>query len=172
MKKDLKNANSHLHLAKDNKILSKYKRSTSRFDIVNSRKIYSISKRSQSAIELLILVGFLLFSFTIFFLVIQGNMSDKLRKRQDIAVKNIVLTVQDEINLAFQSSDGYSREFKIPENINGDKYEINIIDGMVYLRTYDGKYALALSVKNVTGDIQKNTNIIKKENWEIKLNVG
>jgi hypothetical protein len=128
-------------------------------------------KRSQSAIEFLMLIGFLLFSFTIFFLVIQGNMSDKLRKRQDIAVKNIVLIVQDEINLAFQSSDGYFREFKIPENINGDKYEINITDGMVYLRTYDGKYALALSVKNVTGDIQKDTNIIKKENGEIKLNV-
>jgi len=76
-------------------------------------------KLSQSAIEFLILTGFLLFSFTIFFGVIQGNMSDKLKERQDLAVKSVAITVQDEINLASQSMDGYYRQFKIPEEING-----------------------------------------------------
>jgi len=128
------------------------------------------SKRSQSAIEFMILVGFLLFSFTIFFLLIQGNMSDKLKERQALAVKNIAITVQDEINLAFQSSDGYSREFKIPEEINGNKYEIILTDGLVYVKTTDGKYAIALPVKDVIGEIQINTNTIKKENGKIILN--
>jgi len=130
------------------------------------------SKLSQSAIEFLILTGFLLFSFTIFFLVIQGNMSDKLKERQALAVKNVAITVQDEINLAFQSSDGYYRQFKIPENINGAGYEINITEGLVYIKTYDGKYTTALPVKNVTGEVNKTDNIIKKEKGVIKLNVN
>lgn len=128
------------------------------------------SKSSQSAIEFLILTGFLLFSFTVFFVAIQGNMSDKLKERQEIAVKNIAVAVQDEINLASQSMDGYYRQFKIPEEINGKDYEINIIEGLVYLKTLDGKYAIALPVQNVAGDLVKGTNTIKKENEVVKLN--
>ena len=128
-------------------------------------------KLSQSAIEFMILVGFLLFAFTVFFLVIQGNMHDKLNEKDNLAVKSIVITVQDEINLAYQSSEGYYREFKIPEEVNGYEYEIKIIDGLVYLKTNDGKYATALPVQNITGDIKKGINIIKKENNEVKLNV-
>jgi len=132
------------------------------------------SKLSQSAIEFMILVGFLLFSFTVFFIAIQGNMNDKLKERQALAVKNVAIIVQDEINLAFQSSEGYYREFNIPENINGKGYEINITGGLVYLVTDDKKYAIALPVKNVTGDVKKhpNINFIKKESGEIKLNVN
>lgn len=127
-------------------------------------------KVSQSAIEFFILTGFLLFSFTIFFVVIQGNMSDKLKERQELAVKTVVVTVQDEINLASESMDGYYRQFDIPEEINGKEYEINITDEMVYLRTLDGKYAISLPVQNVSGDVKKETNTIKKENGVVKLN--
>ena len=128
------------------------------------------SKLSQSAIEFLILTGFLLFSFTIFFVAVQGNMSDKLKEREELAVKSVVITVQDEINLASQSIDGYYRQFNIPKEINGKEYEINITEGMVYLRTTDGKYAIALPVQNVTGDVAKETNTIKKENGVVYLN--
>src|SRR3989344_4450064 len=97
-------------------------------------------RHSQSAIEFMILVGFLLFSFTVFFVAIQWNMSDKLSERQALAVKNVAVTVQDEINLASQSSDGYYRQFKLPEEINGREYDIEIIGDIVYVRTVDGRY--------------------------------
>jgi len=130
------------------------------------------NRLSQSAIEFMILTGFLLFSFTIFFIAVQGNMNDKIKERQALAVKNVAIMVQDEINLAFQSSEGYYRTFKIPENINGLKYDIEIIEDLVYVKTQDGKYAIALPVKEVTGEVIKGeTNFIKKENGEIKLNV-
>ena len=133
-----------------------------------------LSKCSQSAIEFLIITGFLLFSFTVFFVAVQGNMSDKVRERQELAVKNVALTVQDEINLASQSMDGYSRNFKVPEKINGKDYEINATEGIVYLRTVDGKYAIALPVKNVTGELKKepDINTIRKENGIVYLNVN
>lgn len=130
-----------------------------------------MKKNSQSAIEFMILVGFLLFSFTVFFLVVQGTMSDRIRERHNLAVKSVAVTVQDEINLAFQSSEGYYRQFEVPKNINGMNYEINITSGVVYVRTTDGKYAIALPVKNVSGDVQKTTNTIKKEEGIVKLNI-
>lgn len=128
------------------------------------------NKQAQSAIEFVILIGFILFFFTVFFLAIQGNMADKLKEKQNLAIKEVALTVQDEINLASRSSDGYYREFKIPEKISNKDYDINITEDMVYVRTQDGKSAIALPVATVTGGIDTGENIIKKENGEVKLN--
>ena len=146
--------------------------SDSRSDFLFNKSLLK-SKRSQSAIEFMILVIFFLFSFTAFFIAIQWNMSDKLSERQALAVKNIAITVQDEINLASQSSDGYYRQFKLPEEINGREYDIEIIGDIVYVRTVDGRYALTLPIKNVTGDVlnkMPDINTIKKEDGIIKLN--
>lgn len=128
--------------------------------------------KSQTAIEFVILIAFVLFFFVTFSLVIQGNMSDKLREKKNLAIKEIALTVQDEINLALESTDGYSRQFKIPENLNGQEYEISINEGMVYIITVDKKYAMALPVGNVivVNPIQKGLNTIKKENGKVYLN--
>ena len=131
------------------------------------------SKLAQSAIEFLILTAFLLFSFTVFFVAVQWNMSDTIREREELVVKSVAVTVQEEINFASQSMDGYYRDFTIPEKINGRKYEINITGGeTVYLRTVDGRYALALPVQNVTGDLVKEPliNTIRKEDGVVYLN--
>jgi len=127
-------------------------------------------KKAQSAIELVVLIGFVLFFFTSFIIAIQTNMSDKLSRQDNLAIKEVALTVQDEINLALESSSGYYRTFKLPQKVGSRNYEINIVEEMVYARTTDGKYAIALPVANVTGDVQIGENIIKKENGKIKLN--
>lgn len=128
-----------------------------------------MAKKSQSAIEFMILVGFILFFFTLFFLAIRENMSDKLNERKNLAVKEIALSVQNEINLALKASDGYFRPFEIPEKINNQDYDISIVEKMVYVNLQD-KHAIALPVANITGEIKKGKNEIKKENGEIKLN--
>jgi len=128
------------------------------------------NKKSQSAIEFVILIGFVLFFFTVFFLTIQENMSDKLKQKTNLAVKEVALTVQDEINLASKASGGYYREFKIPDKISGRDYKINITENLVSIKTLDNKYAMALPVAATTGQINTGTNIIKKENGEIKIN--
>ncbi len=153
-----------------NRILPTSKRSSSRHDFEIENNNLSTSKRSQSAIEFVILVGFVLFFFVTFILVVQGNISDKMREKKNFAIKEIAMTVQDEINLASESTDGYSRVFKIPENLNGQDYDIIINEGMVYVHTLDNKYTTTFPVADVTGIIQKGENIIKKENGKVLLN--
>lgn len=128
-------------------------------------------KNSQTSIEFVILVGFVLFFFTVFFLTINENMSDKIKERQTKIVIEIASTVQDEIDLAFESIDGYSRTFILPDYVASKSYNIDITEGMVYVRTTDNKQAIALPVQNITGQVQKGDNIIKKENGVVKLNV-
>ena len=129
-----------------------------------------MNEKAQTAIEFVILVGFILFFFTIFFISIQENMSDKLSEKQNLMLKQTALTIQDEINLALDSSDGYSREFNVPEKIGNRDYDVSLVEDMVYLKTQDEKYAMALPIAKVTGQVVKGKNIIKKENGEIKIN--
>ncbi|MBD3252166.1 hypothetical protein GF386_00350 [Candidatus Pacearchaeota archaeon] len=129
-----------------------------------------INKKSQSAIEFLFLIGIILFFFTVFFLIIQKNMSDRIRERKTVVVRETALDVQNEISLAHKSIDGYSRTFKVPEKLNGMEYEINITENMVYVRIKDTREAIALPVFNTTGNLVKGNNEIKKENGKILLN--
>lgn len=97
-------------------------------------------------------------------------MSDRIKERQNLLVKDIALSIQDEINLASCSTEGYYREFEIPTEINGADYSAEITEEMAYVKTSNGRHAIALPVPKITGQIVKGKNIIKKENGEIKLN--
>lgn len=127
-------------------------------------------KKAQIAIEFIVIIGAVIFFISIFFLAIQENMKEEIDKRQNILVKEIALIVQDEINLALESTDGYSRNFKIPRRVGGLEYEINITSGVVFIKTEDDRYALALPVSEVTGNINISDNKIEKINGAIYLN--
>ncbi len=127
-------------------------------------------KKAQSAIEFVILVGAVLFFFLAFLFALQLSSVDKNRENKNFVIKEIALTVQNEISLATESSDGYYREFEIPNNILGSEYDIDIIEDLVYLNTTDGKYAIAFPVANVTGEINVGVNSIRKNSGEVYLN--
>ena len=128
-----------------------------------------IIKRGQSSIEFFVLVGAVLFFFVTFLLAIQANIADNIRAKIEISLREAALSVQDEIALASASSDGYTRYFLLPNEIEGIGYEINIVEDSVYARIED-RYALALPVFNVTGDVQKGDNLIRKSNGAVYLN--
>ncbi|MCK5342396.1 MAG: hypothetical protein KAR20_03280 [Candidatus Heimdallarchaeota archaeon] len=127
-------------------------------------------KRAQVSIEFIMILGALLFFASIFMLVIQGNMEDRMYQRENILVKEIALIVQNEINLALQSGDGYLREFELPQKAGNLNYEINIDSGIVYIKTTNSRHALTLQVADVVGDINITKNTIEKINGVLYLN--
>lgn len=127
-------------------------------------------KKAQVAMEFMIIIGALFFFVAIFFLAVQENLNEENEEKERLLVKEVALIVQDEINLALGSIDGYRRTFQIPEKIRHLEYKINVTSGVVYIRTTDGKHALALPVANVTGDINITDNTIEKINGAIYLN--
>ena len=127
-------------------------------------------KKAQSAIEFLIIVSAVLFIFLGLLYGVQYNIGEKIRDRNNLEIKELALTVQEEINLAASSTDGYERNFNIPDEIVNRDYEINITDGFVYVRTNDGEFALALPVQNVNGDVIKGNNFIRKRDGAVYLN--
>jgi len=125
-------------------------------------------KKSQSAIEFVVLFSALLFFFSVFFLVIQEQNAEKILEQQNTLLKTTAYDVQGEIALAFKSSEGYSREFIVPGKMGNSDYDINIIEGMVYAN--DSRNAVALPVQEVDGNLVKGVNLIKKENGMVALN--
>lgn len=126
-------------------------------------------KKSQSAIEFIIIIGAVLFFFVSLLLVIQKNMEQKNLEKDTIIAQNIALSVQDELNLAEKASDGYYREFKISEYISGFSYELKLADNRVYVST--DKIGLSYPIIPINGDIKKGTNIIRKQNGTVYLNL-
>ena len=124
--------------------------------------------KSQTGVEFLIMTGVVLLFFTIFFLAIQSNQEGKNKEKENLLVRNLALTMQDEISLASGATNGYSREFYVPETIMGMVYEISLIDSRVYIKSKSS--AISLHIEKVEGEIQKGKNIIKKENDKVYIN--
>ncbi|MFH1711594.1 MAG: hypothetical protein ABH840_04745 [Nanoarchaeota archaeon] len=127
-----------------------------------------LKKKSQSAIEFVVLFSALLFFFSVFFLVIQEKNAEKIEEQQNELLKITAYSVQGEIALAFKSSEGYSREFTVPAKMGNSDYSIQITERMVYVN--DSKNAIALPVHEVDGNLVKGANLIKKENGRVVLN--
>jgi len=125
-------------------------------------------KKAQSAIELIIIIGAVLFFFVIFFAVIQSSSNDKNKEKERIVIQNIGLGIQDEIGLASGASEGYYREFQVPQDILGKDYILNMSENSIHLIL--PYVSTSVIISNVTGDIQKGLNKIRKENGKVYLN--
>ena len=126
-----------------------------------------LKKRAQGTIEFILIFGAILFFFIAFFSIIQRNISNQNEDKEKILLQSIALDVRDEINMAAESSDGYSRNFTLPENILGKDYEINISDNFVYVSTEKNGFVYRIS--QVSGSIQKGINRIIKQNGMVTL---
>ena len=126
--------------------------------------------RGQSSIEFIILIGAFSFFFLLFLLVINTEVSDEYWRTRNFAVTEVALQIQQEIYLASQSTDGYYRQFTIPQTIKGSGYSVSLVSGGVYIHTFDGAHALSLPVLNVSGDVQLGSNTIRRTNGIVYLN--
>lgn len=126
--------------------------------------------KAQSSIEFMILTGAVLFFFIGFLVYLQSNVSEKEHERVNAALRDVVLDVQDEINLAAQSSEGYHRDFTIPPDVLGKNYSIIVLNGTIYANTLDGTAALSLPVEQLNGALKIGTNTLRKIGSIIYLN--
>ncbi|MBU2634331.1 MAG: hypothetical protein KJ674_03730 [Nanoarchaeota archaeon] len=125
-------------------------------------------KKSQASMELMLFVGIgliiLIIYFTFFFTQTTNyNLEKEKRLGQDILEK-----VKTEIELAEEVNNGYSRTFILPPTLNGISYNITIQNKELLIDTPNFNFIEL--IPEVTGNIQKNQNIIKKEENVIYLN--
>ena len=130
-------------------------------------------KRAQSAMEFLIIIGAMLFVFVSLLAVFQQNIAMKARENRDLEIKDLALTVKNEINLAAASTSGYSRTFTIPSTLSGIDYTITADEGTLYIITTDNRHSIALPIPEVAADSQPlvdSENTITKDDDGVHIN--
>lgn len=130
-----------------------------------------MNKWAQSAIELVILVGFMAFFFLIFLLVIHTNTAGERWENRNILTQELALEIQQEISLASESLSGYFRQFNLPTKISGLTYVAEILENTaVYVHTDNGEHALSLPISHVNGELVIGMNTIKNIDGAVYLN--
>lgn len=87
-------------------------------------------RRAQTAVEFLVLVGFMLFVFTAFFLVIQERSASFKQQQYYSEISFVSDLLVQEVRLAQLVRSGYRREFSMPSNAVGDEYVVTLVDGV------------------------------------------
>lgn len=125
-------------------------------------------KKAQSAIEFIIIICFALTFLVIIVASIKVSHQEKTEEKENQEIKRIANKVKDEIRVASRTLDGYRREFKIPKEVMGNDYSIEIIEGSLQIIAEEN--SLSLGIKNVNGEIKKGVNVIERKDGEIYLN--
>ncbi len=120
--------------------------------------------------EFVLLVSVIIFFFAIFFVVISEKTGSRIAEKNNLEIKYIAFVVQDEINLASESSEGYYRKFRVSKDINGQAYNLSVINEMIYVKTLNNKYAIALPILPISGQVVLGENIIEKKEGIVYLN--
>ncbi len=87
-------------------------------------------KKAQSSMEFVILTGFMLVSFLVFYIVIQGKIVDANKNALDMNAKQVETLIINELKVAESVTDGYYREFELPRTIQGMNYTAQILSGV------------------------------------------
>lgn len=117
---------------------------------------------AQFAIEFIVLLGFMFLVFVGFLAVVTNKILDAKGDEKLKIAEEIALIAKDEIDLASGFSDGYKREFQIPNTIDGNDFDIEILfDRELVVNYLDAEYVVFLP-DNVEGNVGKGVNEILK----------
>ena len=128
----------------------------------------SILKKIQIGVEFMLFSGIALITAIIFVSISFSQTKDLYDTKEFLLVKDIALKIDKEIDIASYVEDGYNREFDIPEMINNGDYNISIVNNTLTVWTNTTQYVTG--VLNITGYVERGSNIIKKTNGIIYLN--
>jgi len=126
--------------------------------------------------EFVILTSFMLLAFLVFYIVIQSKMVEANRDSTDNAAKQIETIVVNELAVAESVTDGYYREFELPQSINGVDYNIQVMSGVnntpEIVTKYSGRervYFVHQGYVSGSSTVAKGKNNITKSDGIIKI---
>ncbi len=127
-------------------------------------------RNSQSAVEFIVLAAFMFFVVIFFF----AATSSKVLEANEESTRRIARDISDlayrEIDMAQSVGNGYTRLFIMPYTIEGNPYNITVIDNRELVVSYLGYEDVRFLPANITGNISRGPNTISKSDGIIFLN--
>src|SRR3989344_8050650 len=119
-------------------------------------------RRSQSAVEFIVLASFMFLIVLSIFAVISSNVSQAKEEGNRKTSQDRAELVYREVELARSVHNGYIRVFSIPQTINGVNYSINITDNRELIVDYLENEHVRFLPPNVSGNLTKGPIQIRK----------
>ena len=127
-----------------------------------------ILKRGQIAAEFMLFSGVALIVAIIFVSISLSQTKTLYETRESLLLQDIALKIKNEVSIASNTEDGFSRDFSLPEKINDRDYNISIINNTLVVWTDTSNQIIR--ILNITGHLNKGSNTITKTNGVIYLN--
>jgi len=127
------------------------------------------SAKGQATIELLIYFAAGLTLMVMISAAIVVNTTNRVDQREQELTRSVVDDVFNEVLLASIVSDGYERDFELPDKIGSKEYNMVILNESVILVSTD-IYESSKIIFTTTGQPIQGMNTIRKENGEISIN--
>ncbi len=129
-----------------------------------------LNKKTQFAIEFLILISLMLIIFVGFFAVITYRFAEVNEEKDFQDSADLGGIVVEEVKLANSLTDGYARLFYLPKKIEGNDYNITLLDNREVVVKYNDLELVFFLPDNVLGSIAPGYNMISKYDGVIYLN--
>jgi len=125
---------------------------------------------SQFAIEFIVLTAFMFLVFLGVISVVTTKILEAKDKEREQIAEDIATLAKNEIDLARSVTDGYVRTFTLPNTINGNTYNIEILDDRELVVNYLDKEHVLFLQENVVGNLNVGKNTIRKEKNIVYVN--
>ena len=124
-----------------------------------------LTKKAQSAVELVVMFCMLSLIFTVFVTnIIYKNANLKIQKVNQNS-RYIADWVSSELNNVYVQGGGYSKNFTLPMDIIGYNYYVNVTDNMVFVFvTNNNTYMRKTIPENVSGYLKQGLNCMTNKN--------
>jgi hypothetical protein len=118
----------------------------------------------------------MLVAFLVFYIVIESRLVEANRDKTDQAARQVETVVVNELKVAESVTNGYYRQFELPQNVNGMDYSVGILQGAgntpeIVIKYADRErvYFVQQSYISGTSTVGKGMNNITKEDGEIVM---
>jgi hypothetical protein len=135
------------------------------------------SKKAQTITEFTILLSIMMLLFVIFFIISENKILSVQKQNNKDTLKQFGNIVSTEIRLAEEVHNNYHRTFYLPETLNGDTYNIELIittpdlkSGSELVINYSQESYIFFYDALINGSIKKGENTISKHNNIIRIN--
>src|SRR3989344_3893912 len=123
--------------------------------------------KAQMSAEFFVFVGLAVLIAIAFEIISLGQLNDFRLQKENEAVKDLALKLQQELLVASTVEDGYVRTFQIPDNIENINYSLSTQNSTITVKSKNAFYIV--SIPRAIGRVGKGANTINKTNGVIYI---
>ncbi|MBN2053181.1 class III signal peptide-containing protein [Candidatus Woesearchaeota archaeon] len=118
----------------------------------------------QGSTEFILIIAAVIVILTGIVILVQWKLGEAKKQGTDSNAQELANLIRAEIQMAADSSSTYSREFFIPETLNGEDYDIRFNNQTEIAIIVNGREFVIFLNHAVNGSLQKGRNLIQKDN--------